>query len=99
MGGPPSSAQWRKRSLWNYRNAKIKWIDGNGHGVARPVRQRLLAEIRGALVGYALRKITKVRCVVSAKNPAEFASHRKQIVVVPQIRQELFDWCVRRDAG
>src|SRR5580700_2278395 len=97
-GRPPSSAQWRKRSLRNYRNAKIKWINGNGHRIARSVRQRLLAEIRCALVGYALRKIAEVRRVVGAKNASEFTSHRKQIVVVPQIRQELFGWRIRGDA-
>src|SRR6266436_708210 len=97
MGGPPSSAQWRKRSLRNYRNAKIKWINRNGHRVARSVRQRLLAEIRGALVGCTLRKIAKVRRIVCAKNPAEFASHRKQIVVITQIGQELFGWRIRGD--
>src|SRR6266851_5845875 len=95
MGAP--STQWWKYSSRNPGHAEIKRINGNRHGVARPVRELLLIEVGRALVGHALRKITQVRRIVGAKNPAELIPDRKQIVVVTQIGQELLGWRIRRD--
>src|SRR6266436_2666140 len=96
MGAP--STQWRKYSSRNHGHAEIKRINGNRHRVARPVRELLLIEVGRALVAHTLRKITQVRRIVGAKNPPELIPDGKQVVVVPSIGQELFGWCIRRDA-
>src|SRR5215472_16031470 len=79
----------------DHRNAKIEWIDGDGHKVACPVVERFGVEIRGALIRHALRKIGKIRGVVGAKNSAKLVSYGKQIVIVSEIRQELLRRCIR----
>src|SRR5215470_17131768 len=98
------SAPWRfsllspcRRASWDYRNAKIKWIDGNRHRVACAIIQHLGGEVRRALIGHALREIRKVRRVVCAKNASKFAAHGKQIIVVPQVGEELLRRHIRRD--
>src|SRR5207248_2190954 len=75
-------AQTRSRG---HRNAKIKWIDGNGHEVACAVVERPGAEIRGPLKRHAVREIRKIRGVVRAKDPTKLVPRRKQIIVVAQI--------------
>src|SRR5712671_4708608 len=91
-----SSATWCERTSRNHGNAKIEWIDRNRHGVARAIREGLCFEIRRALIGYALREIDEVWRVVGAKNAAELVPDGKQIIIVPQIRQELLHRRIRR---
>src|SRR2546422_4509818 len=43
----------RKPASRNHRNTEIEWINGNRHGVARPIGERLRAEVRRPLVGHA----------------------------------------------
>src|SRR6266550_3904596 len=97
MSASPSSASWCERASRNHGNAKIEWIDRNRYAVARAIREGRCTEIRHALVSYALREIGELRCVVGAKNAAELVPNGKQIVVVPQIRQELLHRRIRRD--
>src|SRR5467141_191781 len=97
MSPSPSSATWRKRASRNHGNAKIEWIDRNRHGVARAIRERLCLEIRRALIGYTLGEIRELWRVVGAKNAAELIPDGKQIVIVPQVRQELLHRRIRRD--
>src|SRR6266566_9631702 len=96
---PPSPALLRNRASRDHRNAKIKWIDGDGHEVACAIVERPGAEIRGALKRHAVREIRKIRRVVCAKNPTKLVPHRKQIIVVSQIWQELLRWLIRRNGG
>src|SRR5215831_2548660 len=83
----------------DHRNAKIEWIDGNGHGVACAIVERLGPKIRRALKRHALRKIRKIWLVVRAKNPAKLVPQRKQIIVVSQIWQELLRRLIRWNGG
>src|ERR1700751_1912579 len=52
------------RASRDHRDAKIKWIDGNGHGVACAIVERPGAEIRSALKRHAMREIGKIRRIV-----------------------------------
>src|SRR5467141_1504041 len=97
MSASPSSASWRERASRNHGHSKIERVDRNRHGAARAIREGLCSEIRRALVGYALREIRELWRVVGAKNAAELVPDGKQIVVVPQVRQELLHRGVRRD--
>src|SRR5215472_4591714 len=81
----------------DHRNAKIEWIDGDGHKVACPVVERFGVEIRGSLIRHALRKIGKIRGVVGAKDSAKLVTHGKQIIVIPEIWQELLRRGIRRN--
>src|SRR6266566_4670801 len=92
-----SPAPRRKPASRNHRNTEIEWINVNRHGVARPIGERLRAEVRRPLVGHALREITEVRRVVGAKNATELVAHGKQIVVISQIRQKLLSRGIRGD--
>src|SRR5215472_18288699 len=84
-----SRALFCNRASRDHRNAKIEWIDGNGHGVACAIVESPGAEIRGALKRHAVREIGKIRGIVRTKNPTKLTPHRKQIIVVSQIWQEL----------
>src|SRR5438876_2900491 len=66
-----SRAPFAQTRSWDHRNAKIKWIDGNGHEVACAVVERPGAEIRGPLKRHAVREIRKIRGVVRAKDPTK----------------------------
>src|SRR6267154_3333297 len=78
-----------------HRNAEIKGINRNRYGIARTVAESARGEVRGALVGYALRKISAVRRVVGAKNSAKLVLDGKQVVVISQIGQELAHGFIR----
>src|SRR5439155_19659421 len=65
-------AQTRSR---DHRNAKIKWIDGNGHEVACAVVERPGAEIRGPLKRHAVREIRKIRRQEDRKSTRLNSSH------------------------
>src|SRR5258708_636485 len=86
-----------KRASRQHRNAEIKGINGNRYGISRTIGESARREVRGALVGYALRKISAVRRVVGAKNSAKLVPDGKQVVVISQVGQELPDGFIRRD--
>src|ERR1700732_4702663 len=81
----------------HHRNAEIKGINRNRHGIARTVGESARVEVRCSLIRYSLRKIRLVRCVVGAKNSAKLVPDGEQVVVVSQIGQELPDGPIRRD--
>src|SRR5882724_1286144 len=84
-----------ERASWQHRNAEIKGINRNRYGIARTVAESARGEVRGSLVGYALRKISAVRRVVGAKNSAKLVPDGKQVVVISQIGQELAHGFIR----